>query len=212
MSQEPENRIPPLPRAEWTDAAREVFAFWGEPNAWEEGSKTSIIMIMANNTDLAKAYNIWGKHMLVTNTVPIRPREIIVLRVAWKLKNLYEWHNHVGYGMQAGLTLEEIAAIGTGPDAGNWNEEDRAVLKAVDEQMQDNRVSDATWATLGKYFNRQQLMDLVFTIGQYVMTSWAIESFGVRLEPHIDKIGFDLKTESGATPGATLKPTEKWGG
>ena len=212
MSDEPKNRIPPLPREEWTDAAREVFAFWGEPNSWEEGSKTSIIMIMANNTDLAKAYNIWGKHMLVTNTVPIRPREIIVLRIAWKLKNQYEWHNHVGYGLKAGLPLEEIAAIGKGPDAGNWNEEDRAILRAIDEQMELNRIGDATWATLSKYFNRQQLMDIVFTIGQYVMTSWAIESFGIPLEGHVDKIGFDLKTQSGQTPGATLKPTEKWGG
>ena len=26
-------RIGNLPREEWTDAAREVFAFWGEPDA-----------------------------------------------------------------------------------------------------------------------------------------------------------------------------------
>ena len=45
-------RIPPLPREEWTDDSREVFAFWGEPNSWEEGSKTEIIQAMANHPPL----------------------------------------------------------------------------------------------------------------------------------------------------------------
>jgi 4-carboxymuconolactone decarboxylase len=53
-------RIPKLPRAEWTDAARNVFAFWGEPNSREEKSKTNIIMAMGNNAELGKAANVWG--------------------------------------------------------------------------------------------------------------------------------------------------------
>jgi 4-carboxymuconolactone decarboxylase len=47
-------RILPLPRAEWTDDAREVFAFWGEPNAWEEGSKTNIISVMGTHPPWAR--------------------------------------------------------------------------------------------------------------------------------------------------------------
>lgn len=212
MEHETTQRILPLPREEWTDPAREVFSFWGEPNSWEEGSKTNIMMVMANHPDLGQAYNIWGKHLLVTNTLPIRPRELVILRVAWALKSEYEWHNHVGYGITAGLTLDEIAAIKTGPDAGNWNEEDQAVLRSVDERLQAGRVSDGTWATLSKYFDRRQLMDLVFCIGHYVMTSWAISTLGVPIESGADKIGFDLKTQSGRVPGATYKPgeTEDW--
>ena len=52
-----ETRIPPLPRDQWTDEAREVFAFWGEPNAWEEGSKTSILPVMGHHPALGMAYN-----------------------------------------------------------------------------------------------------------------------------------------------------------
>ena len=47
-------RIPRLPREEWTDAAREVFSFWGEPHAWEEGSKTNIMMVMAKTSRLVE--------------------------------------------------------------------------------------------------------------------------------------------------------------
>ena len=89
MTTPKEFRIPKLPREEWTDDAREVMAFWGEPNAWEEGSATNIIMVMAQHPDLANAYNLWGKHLLVTNTVPLRAREIIILRVAWLKQSEY---------------------------------------------------------------------------------------------------------------------------
>jgi 4-carboxymuconolactone decarboxylase len=201
-------RIPPLPREEWTDEARAVFAFWGEPNAWENGSAANLSMVLANHPKLAIAYNVFGKHLLLASTLPLRARELIVLRTSWHLKSAYEWHYHVGYAVNIGMTLEEIAATKEGPEAGNWDELDRAVLRAVDELRLEQRISDANWAVLGRHFDRHQLMDLVFTIGNYVMLSWAISSFDVQLEERVDKIDFDLKTESGAPPAATHKPGE----
>lgn len=208
MSEKTMWRVPMLPREEWTDPAREVFSFWGEPNSWEEGSRTNIMMVMAQHPDLGKAYNTFGKHFLVTNTVPLRPRELIVMRVAWLLKSEYEWHNHVGYCLNLGMTLDEIAAIKDGAGAACWTEEDKAILTAVDELLAENDLSDATWAELGKFFNRQQIMDVVFTIGHYVMTSWAISAMRMPMEAHTDPIGWDLKTASGKTPVPTQKPGE----
>jgi 4-carboxymuconolactone decarboxylase len=201
-------RIVPLPQAEWTDASREVFAFWGEPDAWENGSKTNIVMVLANHPALAMAYSQFGMHLLVHSTLSVRARELIVLRVAWHIKSEYEWHYHVGYAAQIGMGLDEIADIIIGPEAERWNACDRSVLMAVDELWSRSRISDATWAALSDVFDRQQLMDLVFTIGQYVMLSWAIEALGIKLEDGVDKIGFDLKTASGAPPIARLRPGE----
>ena len=142
------------------------------------------------------------------STLPVRPRELVVLRTSWHQKADYEWHYHVGYALQIGMTLEEIVAVKDGPDAGNWNEQDRAVLSAVDELLKQNSLSDATWAALGRHFDQHQVMDLVFTIGNYVMLSWTIAAFGVQLEGHVNKIGFDLKTETGAPPATGERPGE----
>ncbi len=212
MSDEIKTRIGPCPREEWTDAHREVYAFWGEPNAWDEGSKTNIIMTMGNHPDLGKVYNEWGKHFLMGNRLNTRQLEIIILRVSWLIKSAYEWHNHVGYGVNAGITLEEIAAIRDFPQGGNWNEEEAALLRACDEMIGDNKIGDATWATLSSIFDKRQMMDLTFTIGHYVMTGWALASFGVQIEGGADAIGFDLTTKSGRIPGKTYKPgeTEDW--
>ena len=201
-------RIPYPPKSEWTDETREVFAFWGEPNAWEEGSKTNVITMMGNHPPLGKVFNIWGKHFLMANTLNTRQLEIIILRVAWRVRSAYEWHNHVGYAMNAGITLDEIAAIRDFPAAGAWTEEEAALMRATDDLIDDNVISDATWATLTKTLDKRQMMDLTFTIGHYVMTSWALASIGVPIEGGADAIGFDLRTQSGRIPGKTYKPGE----
>ncbi len=102
--------------------------------------------------------------------------------------------------MNIGLSLEEIAAIKEDPDAPNWNQQDRAVLRAVDEIRENSRISDATWTALARHFSRHQIMDLVFTIGHYVMLSWAFATMGIQLEDSVDQTDFDLKTASGALP------------
>lgn len=200
-------RIPPLPRAEWTDESREVFAFWGEPDAHENGSATNTMMTFAQHPPLALAFNRFGKHLLLESDISVRTRELIVLRVAWRTQSIYEWHYHVGYGLNAGITLDEIADTKAEVAARDWAEQDRAILEAVDQLFETSRIDDATWAVLARHFDTRQLMDIVFTIGNYVTTAWAIASFGIEIESP-DPIGFDLKTASGKAPQATYKPGE----
>jgi alkylhydroperoxidase family enzyme len=211
MAAELKQRVVNLPREEWTDAAREVFAFWGEPGAWENGSKTNMSMVMANHPPLAIAYNTFGKHLLLGSTIKVRPRELIVLRTAWLQKCEYEWHYHVGYALTAGLTMEEIGAIRDGWQSPVWDgkDEDRAVLRAVDELIDISRISDETYDALSAHFGKEQMMDLVFTIGNYVMLGWAVATFGIPVEEGVDPVGFDLRRRSGKDPGSSHRPFEK---
>ncbi len=210
MAEDAPPRIGNLPRAQWTDEAREVFAYWGEPDAWENGSKTNMTMTLAQHPKLANAYHTFGKHLLLASTIAVRPRELIVLRTAWHLKCEYEWHYHVTYGLAAGLTIEEIAAVRDGPSAPIWEgkDEDRAVLTAVDDLIGNSVLSDETWAELSRFFDTHQKMDLLFTIGNYVMLGWAAASMGIPVDDGVDVIGFDLKTRSGKPAAAGARPLE----
>jgi len=57
-----------------------------------------------------------------------------------------------------------------------------ALLQVADDLHENSVVSDTTWATLSKKYSTEQLMDAVFTVGQYNLVSWALNSFGVPLD------------------------------
>ena len=120
------------------------------------------------------------------NTLPPREREILILRIGWLCQSEYEWGQHARVGRRVGLTDEEIVRVSKGPDAPGWTEHERALLRAADELRRDAFVSDATWAVLSKTYDTQQLMDVVFTVGEYNMVSMALRTFGVQREEGVE--------------------------
>jgi alkylhydroperoxidase family enzyme len=121
-----------------------------------------------------------------TSTLAPREREILILRIGWLCQAEYEWGQHVIFARDAGLSDEEIARVKVGPNAEGWSEFDATLLRAVDELHNEAFVSDATWAALAEQYNEQQLMDVVFTVGQYNMVSMALNSFGVQLDKGVE--------------------------
>jgi alkylhydroperoxidase family enzyme len=117
-----------------------------------------------------------------TSTLVPRERELLILRIGWLCQAEYEWGQHVRFGREAGLTNEEIARIKEGPDAPGWAPFDATLLRAADELHAEAFISDATWAALSERYHTQQLMDVVFTVGQYNMVSMALNTFGVQLD------------------------------
>ena len=81
------------------------------------------------------------------------------------------------------MTDDEIRRIQAGPDAEGWSGLDRALLRAAEELHDDSFASDATWAELSEHLSTEQLMDLVFAVGQYNLVSMALNGFGVQPEP-----------------------------
>ncbi len=67
------------------------------------------------------------------------------------------------------------------------------LLQATDELHADAFISNKTWEKLDAYWSREQIMDLVFTIGQYNLVSMALNSFGVQLEEGVE--GFAVTTK-----------------
>jgi len=148
-----------------------------------KGPILNIFRTLANHPGLMKRWLVFGTHVLGKSTLPARERELVILRIGWLCRAGYEWGQHVVMAKAAGLSDEEIARIPNGDGAVGWSAPDRALLRATDELHRDAFISDATWAELARSLDTQQLMDLVFTVGQYNMVSMALNSFGVQAEP-----------------------------
>ncbi len=148
-----------------------------------DGPVLNIFRTLGRHPKLLKRWLVFGSHVLGKNSVAPRERELVILRTGWLCRAEYEWSQHVAIGRHAGLEPEEIERIARGPEAEGWSERDRALLRAADELHADHFVSDETWAALVRHYDTQQLLDLVFTVGQYTLVSMALNSFGVQIEP-----------------------------
>lgn len=145
------------------------------------GQVLNIFKVLLNHPKLVRAWGRFGNYILNGSTLPAREREIAILRIGWLNQAPYEWEQHVLIGKRAGLNDAEIDMITKGPKAG-WSRNDAAVVQAADDLYENSIVSDETWKTLSETYTREQMMDLVFSIGQYNLVSWALNSFGVPLD------------------------------
>lgn len=180
MNVERKQRIPFRDFATLSDDDRKM----GE-RAKVNGKVINIFRVLLQHPKLVRAWGRFANYILSDQqTLAPREREIAILRIGWLNQAPYEFEQHVRIAKECGLTDDEIDRIGKGPGAG-WNKIDAALIQAADDLFHNSVVSDATWATLAERYNTQELMDVVFTIGQYNMVSWALNSFGVPLDDYL---------------------------
>ncbi len=142
----------------------------------------NIFRTQAHKPAALKAFLAWGNYILSpANSLPVRTRELAILRTGFLCKAGYEWAQHVLIGRQAGLTGDEIAAIKQGAQAPGWSAIDAAILAACDELVRSHFISDKTWAALAPLGDEGRI-DLVYTVGQYTQVSMLLNSAGVQLD------------------------------
>ena len=170
-------RLEPLAEEKWDDETREMLE-----RLKVEGRVFNIFRTLAAHPKLLKKWLVFGNHILNKSTLPPRDRELLILRVGWLCRAEYEWGQHVVIGKKAGLTDDEIERVKEGPDAPGWSEFDAMLLRAVDELRGQAFISDAVWDALAATYDMRQLLDLIFTVGQYNLVSMALNTLGVRLD------------------------------
>ena len=142
----------------------------------------NIFKVLAHHPKLVKRWTPFAGHILQKQTLPFRDREMLILRIGWLNQAEYEFAQHELIARKGGLSDADIANIKEGPKAKGWSAHEAALMQTVDDLFENSVVSDATWAQLSKTYSTEQLMDAVFTIGQYNLVSWALNSFGVPLD------------------------------
>ena len=164
-------RLEPLSDAELDAETRERFG---------AGPILNIFRTLAHHPKLMKRWLVFGNHVLAHSTLAPRERELAILRTGWLCRAGYEWGQHVLIARQSGVTDAEIERVAVGPDAPAWRESERALLRAVDELRADSFLTDPTWAALSQHFTKEQILDLIFAVGQYQLVSMALNSLGVQ--------------------------------
>jgi 4-carboxymuconolactone decarboxylase len=167
-------RMEPLSNDEMDSETREIVQRSGM------GGKTlNIFATLAHHPKLLKRWLVFGAHVLGKSTLSPRERELLILRTGWRCGSAYEWGQHVVIGRAAGVTDDDIARLTEVPASNAWSEHDALLVRAADELFDDRTLSDSTYAALASRFNEQQILDLLFAVGQYQLVSTVLRSLGV---------------------------------
>ena len=178
MSDQPAPRLAPLPEAQWTDEMREMFT----PTIKTFGRVFNIFTTLGRHPKLLKRWMVFANHCLLKSSLVPRDRELVILRAGWVSQSAYEWAQHNRIGLEAGLSQEEIERVKEGASAAGWSDSEHALLAAVDELLETRTLNDAGWAAVTKHFNDQQVLDIIFTAGNYMTLAMALNACGVETD------------------------------
>ena len=126
---------------------------------------------------------VFGNHVLFKSTVPARERELIILRIGWLCEAEYEWAQHYGLANNPASPMMRCTVLRSAPLPKGGTSVTRFSSKRPTSYIKTRVFSDATWQGLSKHYNTQQLMDIVFAVGQYNLVSMALNTLGVQLDP-----------------------------
>jgi alkylhydroperoxidase family enzyme len=146
------------------------------------GEPFNIFRTLARHPKLFKRSMVLATGLLIKGELPPRVREIAILRVAWRSHSAYEWGQHVRIGLDSGLTQDEIDALASDAAESTWSDAERLTVTVADELCADVDLSDATWDAALAEWGEQDLMELIFLVGNYRMLAGFLNAARVELD------------------------------
>lgn len=191
-------RIPPVRREDQEPRVQEMLDWLRRSGDAEDAN---VFLTLARHPRLLKRWGAFSGTLLYRGELSGREREILVLRTGWLCRSEYEWGQHVPIGKTAGLTDEEVAAIGGGPVAASLTLIECALMAAADELHERSRISDATWGVLAGHYDDKQLIEICMVVGQYHLVAFTLNSLGTPLDPGLG----GLPDSADASPAGTRR-------
>ena len=170
-------RVSPIDPADYTDEQR-VAVGSGPTN---ENMRTALYEPELGRRWWSWLPFVWNSSARGNAAIPPREKELVILRVNWLCHDDWVWGRHVPIAKREGRTDEEIARIPSGPDMPGWSDDDAALLRAADELHENAFISDSTWSKLAARYNESQMLDLIFTVGNYHTNAFFTNSVGMPL-------------------------------
>jgi AhpD family alkylhydroperoxidase len=180
-------RIAPLPAAEWSEQDRALFLgqlpvadqyLSGEPDA---PPMPPILGLLARHGEVGAPWLGFSGMLMQSTLLRPRERELMILRIAARTSCDYMWAEHLDIATRAGLTTEQIEAV-RHDTAAESRGSDGDLLRAVDELVANQTLSDQVWQSLAATFDERQLIEILFVVGSWVCLAMFLNSVGAEAQ------------------------------
>jgi alkylhydroperoxidase family enzyme len=154
------------------------------------GGGANVFRTFNRNPPADRVRGAINTHITGQYTLMPRWRELLLTRIGVLCRSEYEYAAHLRLGRQAGFTDADVARVLNGPASAPGDPLETALLQATDDLWENDVVSAATWATLAKSLNPQQMLDVLISVGGYRSGSMLINSAGVQLDANMADFRF----------------------
>jgi alkylhydroperoxidase family enzyme len=174
---EPVSRLPahpdPLP-----PAVQELFA----ERVKRGGKVLNVHHTFAHAPKLSAASMQMAMALRFETSTPRVLIELAIVRSAQIAQGAYELKQHKPMLLAQGFSQAKYDALENWRASSLFDDKERAVLTFCDEMADRGKVTDATFAQLGRFFTPQQVMELAFAFGTYYGTALIMNAMRIKLE------------------------------
>jgi 4-carboxymuconolactone decarboxylase len=145
-----------------------------------------IIGVLCRHPAMARVFLAYNAFLLQRGELPLRLRELAVLRLAHARRSAFFWGEHFRVATAGGLSEDDIAALARGNN--EFDGVDRLILEATDEMLAHGRAQAATWQRIVEELGTHQAMELIFVVGTYAMLATACDTWELTPPPGSAKL------------------------
>jgi 4-carboxymuconolactone decarboxylase len=171
--------MPRIPYADLESLPEDAKRFLGA----RRSPQGNVFRMIANAGKATAGYLGLGAAIREHLSIDLLLYEYVVVRVANLSRAGYVIRQHEAFLRKQKVSEDIILALRVRPDSPVFNSAERAALRLVDEIVLNVRASEATFKEAAAHFSPEQLMHIVLTAGQYMLTSRIVETFDVDLQP-----------------------------
>jgi 4-carboxymuconolactone decarboxylase len=143
----------------------------------------NVFRMFANAGGATAGYLGFGAMLRQHLAIDLLLYEMIVVRVANLSRAGYVIRQHEAFLRKQKVSEDVILALRVRPSSPVFSDKERAALRLVDDIVANVRASDETFAAAAEHFGPEELMHIVLTVGQYMLTCRVVETFDVDLQP-----------------------------
>jgi len=144
-------------------------------------SLLNIFRALSHSPEALRRFMKFGSYFLDEGKLDPKLRELAILRAGAGCRSAYEFSQHIAIGRLAGLSDEQIRAVGA-PHSRLFDPRQMAVLAFAGEMTDESRVSDPTFDAVRAFMNEEEIVELTMVTAYYNMVSRALNTLEVDID------------------------------
>src|SRR5215213_5827467 len=142
----------------------------------------ALYRVLANNPVMLRSYAQLAKTLRYDAATPRALRELMILRIAQLSGSEYEWQHHRRMAADAGVSEEQVAALGEAATSPLFSGVERAAIRLAEEQHA-YAVTDETIASLRELVGDAATVELSLLGALYEGVARMLQAFAIEVEP-----------------------------